>query len=240
MKIVKSILYSALGAFLVSINTYSTVLADPVKIDRDLPGVLSLPSQNYFKEVIDSNRAAWLARPDQSAKGLHLVTTVCVTVDENGVGSYSLHKSSGDSKYDQDALDVCQKVKLNKPPYTWNPKTKVGVVFTSRMMNKQTPEKIRDKDFLDTVKTASSLRWAVTKLPAGLKGKELKTTISAQFDKDGKQTFHLMNKSTDPAYDTFVMDTFKNTFIPAPPNFWDNTSAIEIEFDSKKAGTKLK
>ncbi len=240
MKIPKSSIFSIIGALLVIASSFNSVLADPAKVERDLPGVLSAASQDYFKEVIAANKEAWVSRPGQKVKGLHMVTTVCVTVDENGVGTYYIHESSGDENFDQIALDVCKSTKLNKPPETWNPRTKIGVVFSSRVENQNIPKKFRDKDFVDTVQTASSLRWAATRLPGRFAGDELNAVITATFDKDGKQTFQLTQKSTDEVYDKFVMDTFKDTFIPAPPAYWDNNSSIEIKFDSKNAGISVK
>ncbi len=209
-------------------------------LERDIVGVLSPPSQKYFNEVILANKQAWVARPDQKVMGVHLITTVAITVDENGVAAYKIHESSGNAKYDEEALSVCKNTKLAKPPETWNPKTRVGIVFSSRMVSKSLPEKIRDANFIDTVKTASSLRWNATKLPDKWKGKEYFTVLSTKVDKDGKQTFQLLSKSMDPAYDKFVMDTFKDTFIPTPPVYWDNSQAVTVEFSSKDAGTHLK
>lgn len=208
--------------------------------EQDKPGVLSPASQKYFKDVIALNKKAWLVRPHKYASKGHLITTVCVQVDATGAATCFVYEKSGDKEFDDFALQVCNETKLSVPPDTWNPGTRIGVIFSSRVKNAATQEKYRDTNFVDTVKTATSIRWAATALPAEFKGKSLVAIISSKVGEKGVATFQLKTPSGNAQYDSFVMDLCKKTFIPTPPTYWDNAETVELMYASNDAGTSLK
>lgn len=208
--------------------------------EQDKPGVLSPASQKYFKDVIALNKKAWLSRPHKHESLGHFITTVCVQVDATGAATCSVYEKSGDKEFDQFALQVCKETKLSKPPESWNPDTKIGVVFSSRVRNETTQEKYRDTNFVDTVKTAASIRWTATSLPSEFKGKSLVAIISSTVSEKGVASYELKTPSGNEDYDKFVIDLCKKTFIPAPPAYWDNAETVELMYSSKDAGSSLK
>lgn len=208
--------------------------------EQDKPGVLSPPSQKYFKDVIAANKKAWLERPHKHAPSGHLVTTVCVEVNMEAAKTCSVFESSGDKEFDQYALQVCKDTPLEKPPETWNPSTRIGVVFSSRVMNQSTQKKYRDTNYVDTVKTASSVRWAATSLPSEFKSASLVAIVSSKVAENGKAAFELKTSSGNAKYDEFVLDLCRKTFIPAPPTYWDNSETVEMMYSSNEAGSSLK
>ncbi|MDX2105073.1 MAG: TonB C-terminal domain-containing protein [Candidatus Melainabacteria bacterium] len=225
----------------VTILASSVLLIPPASFaEQDKPGVLSPASQKYFKNVIDVNKKAWLSRPHKHASSGHLVTTVCVQVDRTGAATCSIFEKSGDNQFDQFALQVCKETSLPAPPESWNPDTRIGVVFSSRVKNAATQEKYRDTNFVDTVKTATSIRWAATALPSEFKGKSLVAIISSTVSEQGKAAFELKTSSGNEDYDRFVIDLCKKTFIPVPPAYWDNAETVELMYSSKDAGSSLK
>ncbi|MCW5821190.1 MAG: TonB C-terminal domain-containing protein [Cyanobacteria bacterium TGS_CYA1] len=208
--------------------------------EQDKPGVLSPASQKYFKDVVAANKKAWLERPHKHASSGHLVTTVGVQVDAAGNPKCSVYESSGDKEYDNFALQVCKETKLGVPPETWNLDTTIGVVFSSRVKTQATQEKYRDTNFVDTVKTASSIRWAATALPAEYKGKSLVAIVSSTVSEKGVASYELKTPSGNAQYDKFVLDLCNKTFIPTPPSYWDNAETVELMYSSKEAGSSLK
>lgn len=112
--------------------------------EQDKPGVLSPESQKYFNEIVAANKKSWLEQPHKHAASGHLITTICVEVDAEGTVKRSVYESSGDKSYDEIALNICKGTALPKPPDTWNPGTKVGVIFSSRVKTQNTPNKYRD------------------------------------------------------------------------------------------------
>lgn len=208
--------------------------------EQDMPGVLSTKSQNFFNDVVGANKKAWLNRPHKHAALGHLVTTVCVEVDASGEKKCSVYESSGDKPFDEFALNVCKETPVGKPPETWNPKTKIGVVFSSRVKTENMRNKFRDTNYVDTVKTATAVRWGATALPAEFKSSSLVAIVSSKVSEKGKATFELKTSSGSAKYDEFVIDLCGKTFIPVPPIYWDNSESVELMYASNEAGAELK
>lgn len=169
-----------------------------------------------------------------------MVTTVGLQVDNLGNAKYFIFESSGDKKFDEFALQVCKETKIPKPPETWNPDTRMGVIFSSRVRAQHTKEKYRDTNFVETVKTASSVRWAATVLPPEFKTSSLVAIVSAKVSESGKASFELKTTSGNAKYDEFVLDLCRKTFIPTPPTYWDNAETVEVMYASNEAGSSLK
>lgn len=226
----------AASIFCLSTSLFPSV----VFAEQDKPGVLSPPSQKYFKDVVAANKKAWLEQPHKHAPAGHLVTTVCVEVSKEGEKKCSVFESSGDKEFDKLALRVCHDTSLEKPPETWNPATRIGVVFSSRVMTESTQKKYRDTNYVDTVKTASSVRWAATELPSEFKTARLVAIVSSKVSENGKVTYELKSSSNSAKYDEYVLDLCRKTFIPAPPVYWDNSETVDLMYSSNEAGSSLK
>ncbi len=216
------------------------VFPSAVHAEQDMPGVLSPKSQNFFNDVVGANKKAWLGRPHKHAALGHLVTTVCVQVDANGDKKCSIYESAGDKEFDEFALSVCKETSIGKPPETWNPNTKIGVVFSSRVKTENAPNKYRDTNYVDTVKTATAVRWGATALPPEFKSSNLVAIISSKVSEKGKAAFELKTSSGDAKYDEYVLDLCRKTFIPVPPIYWDNAETVELMYASNEAGSALK
>lgn len=216
------------------------VFPGAVFAEQDKPGVLSPQSQKFFNDVVGANKKAWLSRPHKNAALGHLVTTVCVQVDASGEKKCSVYESSGDKEFDQYALNFCNETPVGKPPDTWNPKTRIGVVFSSRVKTENTPNKYRDTNYVDTVKTASAVRWGATALSPEFKSSNLVAIVSSKVSEKGKATFELKTSSGNAKYDEYVMDLCGKTFIPVPPIYWDNSETVELMYASNEAGATLK
>ncbi len=216
------------------------VFPSVARAEQDMPGVLSHQSQNFFNDVVGANKKAWLSRPHKHAALGHLVTTVCVQVDASGEKKCSVYESSGDKEFDDYALNVCKETPVGKPPDTWNPKTQIGVVFSSRVKTENTRNKFRDTNYVDTVKTATAVRWGATALPPEFKSSSLVAIVSSKVSEKGKATFELKTSSGNAKYDEFVVDLCGKTFIPVPPIYWDNSESVELMYASNEAGSALK
>ncbi len=235
MKIKNLIVVASFLAF-----SFGGVFPNMSYAEQDRPGVLSPQSQKYFNNVVEANKKAWLDHPHKHASLGHLVTTVSVEIDADGTEKCYVYESSGDKEFDALALQVCNKTPVGKPPDTWNPKTQIGVVFSSRVKTQQTPNKYRDTNYVDTVKTATAVRWGATALPSEFKTTNLVAIVSSKVSEKGKATYELKTSSGNADYDKFVMDLCGKTFIPAPPIYWDNSETVEVMYASQEAGTSLK